>query len=43
VTENNNDRKARIIKAMQRFMESQQPSTVRTKAQKKEGKGDNKK
>jgi hypothetical protein len=32
------DRKTRIIKAMQRFMESQQPKTVRIKTQKKEGK-----
>ena len=37
------DRKTRIIKAMQRFMESQQPKTAMIKAQKKEGEGDNKK
>ena len=37
------DRKTRIIKAMQRFMESQKPKTARIKAQKKEGKGVNKK
>jgi hypothetical protein len=39
----NVDRKTRIIKAMQRFMESQQPKSARIKAQKKEGKGDSKK